>query len=149
MFFKREKPRIPTFAERLDQLRASGYAVSSTGGGVTVSQGNFAAVLREGAEGRFSITCSGLKAGDEVALLTDAGFQKIFLAPSGAKFPALAEHLKQLHAFTEDLREALGLPSLYNESLGTINEKHLYDRVEHRDTGPPPKPWEKPQSPGR
>ena len=47
--------------------------------------------------------------------------------------PALASQLQALHAFDEDLREALGLTSLYNVSLGTTADEHLYDRLEDRD----------------
>ena len=35
---------------------------------------------------------------------------------------------------TRDLREALGA-SLYNQSLGTTSEAHMYDRVADRDRG--------------
>ena len=45
-------------------------------------------------------------------------------SPSGRTAPALATHLKALHAFEEDLKEGLGLPSLYNESLGTTSDLH-------------------------
>ena len=86
---------------------------------------------------------AGLALNGEVAELTDLGYQKIFLAPSGHKTAAVAEHLHGLHEFTEALRETLGLTSLYNEGLGTVNEKHLYDRITARDTGRQPKPWEK------
>jgi hypothetical protein len=44
------------------------------------------------------------------------------------------------------LKEALGLPSLYNESLGTVSEAYQYDRVVGRDkpeTERPKRPWEK------
>ena len=37
----------------------------------------------------------------------------------------------------------LGLPSLYNLSLGTTSDEHLYDRVEDRDEGPREHTWEK------
>jgi hypothetical protein len=73
----------------------------------------------------------------------DAGFQKYWLAPSGARAAATAEQLKALHNFEEDLREALGLVSLYNESLGTVNGLHLYDRVKDRDLGVPKRAWER------
>ena len=62
--------------------------------------------------------------------------------PSGKRVPALATQLKALHNFEEDLKEGLGLPSLYNQSLGTTSDLHLYDRVEHRDEAPSPKPWD-------
>ena len=47
--------------------------------------------------------------------------------------------------FTEELKEALGLPSLYNESLGTVSESYHYDRVQDRDkpaAARPKRPWE-------
>ena len=69
-------------------------------------------------------------------------FQKFFLAPGGQKKPALASELRDIHEFEEDLREALGLVSLYNESLGTVSTEYLYDRVQGRDHGVPKRPWE-------
>jgi len=77
-----------------------------------------------------------------IAKLVDGGFQKFFLAPDGGRKPALAPELKGIHAFQEDLREALGLESLYNESLGTVSTQYLYDRVKDRDRGVPKRPWE-------
>jgi len=32
--------------------------------------------------------------------------------------------------------------SLYNESLGTVSNLYIYDRVEGRDAGEHDKPWE-------
>ena len=58
------------------------------------------------------------------------------------ELPALADHLKALHAFDEDLREGLGITSLYNLSLGTTTDDHLYDRLEERDEPRAPRPWE-------
>jgi len=46
--------------------------------------------------------------------------------------PALASDLKRLQAFQEDLREALGIESLYNQSLGTVCDSHQYDRLSGR-----------------
>jgi hypothetical protein len=144
MFFKREKERVLGFSEQMDQLRSAGYLVEQASNGLTrVSRGNLAALLKESASGAPSVVDSGLLVGQEVAVLTDIGFQKIFLTPSGKRTPALADHLNALHDFREDLREALGLTSLYNEGSGTTNEKHLYDRVEHRDEGVGRRPWER------
>jgi hypothetical protein len=53
--------------------------------------------------------------------------------------------LKALQSFAEELKVALGLPSLYNESLGTVSEAYQYDRVEDRDKAEvdrPKRPWE-------
>jgi len=66
----------------------------------------------------------------------------LLLAPEGAG----ADHLKALQQFTEELKEGLGLPSLYNESLGTVSESYHYDRIKDRDTAEadrPKRPWEK------
>jgi hypothetical protein len=143
MFFKRERPRVVTFPEHLNQLRASGYEVTTTAARTLVRRAALAAVVEESPQGAPRIVDTGLAVGDEVAVLTDLGYQKIFLSPNGHKTPALAEHLAALHAFVEDLREALGLTSLYNEGLGTTNEKHLYDRVENRDHPRGPRAWQK------
>ena len=37
----------------------------------------------------------------------------------------------------------LGLTSLYNQSLGSVSNVYLYDRVKGRDSDAPKKPWEK------
>lgn len=141
MFFKREKTKVLSFVEQMDQLRSAGYTAESTAAGTFVRKGGFAATVKEGADGRPAIVDSGLAIGNEVALLTDLGYQKIFMTASGKQTAAVADHLRGLHNFVEDLREALGLTSLYNESLGTTNEQHLYDRVTLRDEGATPKPW--------
>jgi hypothetical protein len=80
--------------------------------------------------------------GNEIGALVDGGFQKFFETSSKRRIPALAADLKAIHAFQEDLREGLGLISLYNESLGTTSTKYLYDRVQDRDHGVPQRPWE-------
>jgi len=59
--------------------------------------------------------------------------------------PATADHLKALHQFSEELKEALDIPSLYNESLGTVSESYQYDRIEDRDKPEverPKRPWQ-------
>lgn len=144
MFFRRPKPRVLTFAEHLENLRAAGFQVQPGPQGTTmVTRHRLGALLKEGPDGRPQIVDTGIVLGNELAVLTDVGFQKIFLAPSGKRTAALAEHLHALHDFREDLVELLGLESLYNESLGTVNEKHLYDRVAGRDTGAAPRPWQR------
>lgn len=144
MFFKREKPRELTFSDHLDQLRNAGFAVDNGPKGPIARRGGFGALLKEGPGAKPEIVDSGLVLNQEIAVLTDVGYQKIFLAPSGHRTAAVAEHLRGLHDFVEDLKEAMGLTSLYNESLGTTNEKHLYDRVENRDRPVAPKPWQRP-----
>lgn len=144
MFFKREKPVVVVFTNQLDQLRSAGFAVSDAADGtVLVVRDHYAALLKKDAAGAAAIQAAGLALQGEVAELTDLGYQKIFRTPSGKLVPAVAEHLHGLHEFTEDLRQTLGLTSLYNEGLGTTNEKHLYDRITARDSGHQPKPWQR------
>jgi hypothetical protein len=43
------------------------------------------------------------------------------------------------------MKEALALPSLYNESLGTVSDSYQYDRMKDRDEPEverPKRPWE-------
>ena len=74
----------------------------------------------------------GFVIGSEVATLLDKGYQK-FWKSSRLELPATADSLKGVHRFAEELREVIGEPSLYNESLGTTSDSYLYDRVKGRD----------------
>jgi len=144
MFFKREKPAVVVFSGQLEQLRTAGFKVTDAPNGTTlVVRDRYAALLKKDANGIAAIQAVGLALQRELAELTDLGYQKIFITPSGKQVPAVAEHLQGLHDLTEDLRESLGLTSLYNEGLGTTNEKHLYDRITARDAGRQPKPWQR------
>ncbi len=67
------------------------------------------------------------------------GYQQ-FLKTSKNEIAATSDHLKALHQFTEEFKEALGLPSLYNESLGTVSEAYQYDRIQDRDKPEPQRP---------
>src|SRR3981189_890269 len=83
--------------------------------------------------------------GSEISKLVNKGYQQ-FLKTAKTEVPATADHLKALQQFTEELKEGLGLPTLYNESLGTVSESYQYDRVENRDkpaAARPKRPWEK------
>ena len=60
------------------------------------------------------------------------GYQQ-FLKTSKTEVPATADQLKSLQIVFRRIEGGLGLPSLYNESLGTVSESYQYDRVEDRD----------------
>ena len=138
MFFRREKVKVLSFAGHLDALRAAGFTVQEPGSGKSVAiRGGCAAVIEEGPH----LAGLGWLVGNEIAELVDAGYQKYWRTPSEVRQPARADQLQQLHAFEEDLREELGLTSLYNESLGTVNASHMYDRIVDRDRGVPRRPW--------
>jgi hypothetical protein len=140
MFFRRQVPKIPTFAERLEGLKQGGFTVKALPGGVTWVERNPCAVELS-AEGGL-LHSAGILMGSEIGALVDAGFQKFFETPSGKRKPALAEELKALHEFEEDLREGLGEESYYNQSLGTVSTFYLYDRLKDRDRGAPKRIWE-------
>jgi len=78
----------------------------------------------------------------EIGRLWDAGYQKFWLfgpvtdepwSPEvSGRRPVVAEQLKALHRFSQELRAALGVPSFYNDSIGTTNDIAAYDRVKGR-----------------
>jgi hypothetical protein len=144
MFFRREPTRNLTFEDHMSAARAAGFRVESAPGGKTrIERNGVACIAEPGPAGVPQIIeRAGIVMGKEIGSLTDGGFQKFFTTPSGKRKPALAEELKEIHNFQEDLREALGLTTLYNEALGTVSNLYLYDRVEGRDRGTHDKPWD-------
>jgi hypothetical protein len=143
MFFRRETPKNPSFSERLESLRQAGFSVSQRSGGVARTTRDVCGVDLKDVNGMaVAVAPAGIVMGDEIGALVDGGFQKFFRTASGKNKPALAEELKSLHDFEEDVREAIGQKSLYNESLGTVSTFYLYDRVKDRDKGVPKRVWE-------
>jgi len=134
MFFRRERPEVVTFGERLKSLESAGFVVRPQADkSARLIRGQCAADVEDAPGGVARIGRAGVLIGDEIGLLVDGGFQKFFQTPSGKRLPALASHLKALHDFEEDVWEALGLTSLYNQSLGTTCDYHVYDRLVGRD----------------
>jgi hypothetical protein len=142
MFFRRKKAQEFTFDERLERLKQTGFAISREDGRARVSKLGCAAILEGSGTAPPKVGKSGVIVGNEIGYLVHGGYQAFLQTESGRKVAALAEHLTALHAFEEDLIEGLGLTSLYNTSLGTTFDKHLYDRVEDRDVDRPEQPWE-------
>jgi hypothetical protein len=104
-----------------------------------------AAIQKNGDEGVKIFAHPGYLIGSEISKLVNRGYQQ-FLKTAKTEIPATAEHLRALQQFTEELKEGLGLPSLYNESLGTVSEAYQYDRIKDRDKPAaerPKRPWEK------
>src|ERR1044071_8265721 len=114
MFFRRERTRVPTLPERIEKLQRAGFTVNQSGPAVRAARKSFAIDLREEGSELLSAGRAGILMGGEIGALVDGGFQKFFRTPSGKRKPALAEELKAIHDFQEDLREALGMESLYN-----------------------------------
>ena len=125
-----------TFDEALAWLREHGFDVleaPGTSGRVFLKKYNVsAAIQKDGESGIKIFAYPGYLVGSEISKLVNKGYQQ-FLKTSKTEVPATADHLKALHSFSEELKEALGLPSLYNESLGTVSESYQYDRIVDRD----------------
>ena len=144
MFFRRQKPHQFTFEERIANLKQFQFETRPESPvRARVTRDGCGAILEDLGDGNVKIGKAGVLIGNEVGMLVSRGYQMFLRTSSGREEPALASHLQILHAFDEDLREGLGLTSLYNLSLGTTSEEHLYDRVQNRDSAPHPYPWEK------
>jgi len=147
MFFRREKPQEFTLESRLANLKQFGFETGlDSNGKPLVTRSGCAATVEDAGGGQVSIGKAGVLVGSEIAHLVHGGYQMFLQTTAGKQLPALAPHLKALHAFDEDLREGLGITSLYNQSLGTTCDDHLYDRVKDRDAVAHGHPWDKPHS---
>ena len=125
MFFRRPRPYIPSFSERVERLKQAGFSTENLPAGrVRIAKHGIAAVIDDQAMEK-----AGVLIGGEVGVLLNRGYQMFLETPSGKRFPATADQLKALHEFEDDVKEALDLVNLYNTSLGTTSQKHNYDRL--------------------
>src|ERR1700720_2109002 len=138
-----------SYEEALSWLREHGFDLieaPGTQGRVFLKKYSVsAAIQKDGDDGVKIFAYPGYLIGSEISKLINKGYQQ-FLKTAKTEDPATADHLKALQQFTEELKEGLGLPSLYNESLGTVSESYHYDRIENRDkpaADRPKRPWEK------
>ncbi len=124
----------------IEALPGRGFNVRSTGGVMRVEKYGCAAELRKTPEGRYHMTLlPAVLVNGQFARLWDAGYQKFLLTDDGRKFPALAEQLANLRRLNEELRAALGVPTYYNEALGSTCHVTTYDRVKGRPGDVPDK----------
>ena len=137
-----------TYEEALAWLRDHGFDVTDAPGTTTrvfLRKYNVSSAIEKTREDGIKVFAyPGYLIGSEISKLVNRGYQQ-FLKTSKAEVPATAEQLKALQTFSEELKQGLGLPSLYNESLGTVSEAYQYDRVENRDKATaerPKRPWE-------
>jgi hypothetical protein len=138
-----------TYEDAVQYLRDHGFDLieaPGTPGRVFVRKYNVsAAIQKDGDDGVKIFAYPGYLIGGEISKLINRGYQQV-LKTSKTEVAATADHLKSLQQFSEELKEALGLPSLYNESLGTVSEAYQYDRIVGRDkpeADRPKRPWEK------
>lgn len=117
----------------IESLAALGFSVGSTRGVVRVEKYGCGAEFRQGSDGLFQMTIPpSIMIKGQFTRLWDAGYQKFLLTDDGQKIPALASHLENLRKFNEELRTALGVPTFYNEALGSVSHLSVYDRVKGR-----------------
>jgi hypothetical protein len=117
----------------IESMAALGFAVGSTRGVVRVEKYGSGAEFRKGTDGLYLMTIlPTIMVKGQFTRLWDAGYQKFLLTDDGHKLPALAQHLRNLRKFNEELRTALGVPTFYNEALGSVSQVSVYDRVKGR-----------------
>jgi hypothetical protein len=142
MFFRRTKPRVQTFSERVDLLKQAGFSAENlTAGRVLIKRHGVGAIISDEADQYPKIEKAGILVGSQIAVLLSGGFQMFIELPNGQRLAADSDQLHNLHEFEEDVKEVLGITDLYNTALGTTSRKHMYDRVTKRDSGAQPKPW--------
>lgn len=143
-----KKLKARTWEEALEWLRGHDFELLEPQGAphrVFLKKMNVSAAIEKSDDGGVRVFAKpGYLIGGEISRLVDRGYQK-FLKTSKTEVPATADHLKAVHRVSEELKEALGSVSLYNESLGTVSDAYLYDRVTDRDLPQetrPKRPWE-------
>jgi len=136
-----------TYEDAVSWLRDHGFDLIDAPGAqvrVFLKKYNCSAAIQKNEDGGVKIFAyPGYMIGSEISKLVNKGYQQ-FLMTTKTEIPATADHLKALHQFSEEMKEALALPSLYNESLGTVSESYHYDRIRDRDKPEverPKRPW--------
>src|ERR1700732_807635 len=116
-----------TYEDALNWLRDHGFDLLEAPGTrarVLLKKYNVSAAIQKNGDDKVKIFAyPGYLIGSEISKLVNKGYQQ-FLKNSKTEIPATADHLKALQSFAEELKVGLGLPSLYNESLGTVSESY-------------------------
>ncbi len=134
MVRKNEAANKPDYTASMERLKNAGFAVTECGENrMLIGKNGCGAMLERSASDETQlITQPGLLLGDRIAHLLDRGFQK-FWQDEGRSVPALAGQLKALRDFSEELNAAIGLTTLYNQALGSVSARYVYDRMEGRE----------------
>jgi hypothetical protein len=118
---------------QVESLSAKGFLVRSSGGVARIEKYGCGAELRKSPAGRYQMTIiPSIMAQGQFTRLWDAGYQKFLLTNEGHKVPIRVAQLGDLRRFNEELRTALGVPTYYNEALGSTCQYTVYDRVKGR-----------------
>src|SRR5271169_3007694 len=147
-----KKIKSRSYEEAVAWFREHGFDIleaPGTNNRVFLKKYHCSAAIERTADGGVKIFAyPGYVMGGEISKLVDHGYQKV-LKTSKTEYSATADHLKALHDFAEELKKGIGAISLYNESLGTVSESYMYDRVRDRDlpvSERPERPWQEPES---
>jgi hypothetical protein len=140
------KPR--EYEVAVQWLRDHGFELQEAPGAASrlfLRKHNCSAAIEKAEDGKARVFAwPGYVIGNEISKLVNRGYQQ-FMKTTKNEVAATADKLKALHDFTDEFKVALGLPSLYNESLGTVSEGYVYDRVKGRE-GPeserPARAWD-------
>ena len=133
-----KKTPVHTFSNALEYLAGHQFDVSSSREGSTtkafqVRKYGCAAEIASAPDGTTLVLARpGWVLGGQISRIVDRGYQKFLKTPK-REIPATADHLRAIHDFSEELKEAAGSNSLYNESLGTTSDRYVYDRVKGRE----------------
>ena len=130
---------IPNFTDALASLAGHQFDVSAAkdgsgaaGKAFQVRKYGCAAEIAAAPDGSTMVLARpGWLLNGQITRLVDKGYQKFLKSPK-MEIPATADHLRAIHEFGEELKEAAGATSLYNESLGTTSDRYDYDRVKGR-----------------
>ena len=118
---------------QIESLSAKGFLVRSSGGVVRIEKYDCGAELRKDPHGSYKMTIiPSIMWQGQFTQLWDAGYQKFLLTNEGRKFPIRVTQLAELRRFNEELRTALGVPTYYNEAIGSTCAYSVYDRVKGR-----------------
>jgi len=131
-----KKSQFPTYDAAIQWFRDHGFDILEAPGTATrvfLKKNNSSAAIEKAPDGTAKIFAyPGYLVNGEISRLINRGYQQ-FLKTTKTEVPATADKLKALHGFVAEFKQALGLPSLYNESLGTVSEDYFYDRIRERD----------------
>jgi hypothetical protein len=117
----------------VEGLSSKGFVVRASGGVARLEKYGCGAELRKEAKGKYQMTVApSLMLQGRFVHLWDAGYQKFLLTHEGRKYPVRVQQLADLRMFNEELRTALGVPTYYNEALGSTCQYTVYDRVKGR-----------------
>jgi len=138
---KKTSTPVKTFESALTYFRSHQFDVADTPGVANQVQirkyGCGAVLAKTSNAGAAYVVRPGCLIGSEISTLVDRGYQK-FLRTSKLEVAATAAYLHALHAFDEELYEAIGTPDYYNLALGTVSDLYLYDRLKGRGAAPKP-----------